>query len=163
LSLSLSHCSALMSMFTVPTPPADSSTAAVDSRKGEYRAAAQGALHAFSHLLGAAAGDASSVEVRKAAISAIKQASKSYPIASQLHMQQFMPPLIAAVKDINIRLKHLAERSMKYLLDGGENAALLATYAAGADIDSVRFVREYARRSLSRLPADSDDESNDRW
>ena len=91
------------------------------------------------------------------------QAAKSYPIASQLYLQHFMPPLIAAVKDINIRLKYIAERAMKYLLDGGENATVLSTYAAGADPDSARFVREYARRTLSRLPVDSDDESTDKW
>ena len=91
------------------------------------------------------------------------QAAKSYPIASQLYMQQFMLPLIVAIKDINIRLKYIAERAMKYLLDGGENASILNTYTAGADTDSARFVREYARRSLCRLPADSDDESADKW
>lgn len=155
--------SALISMFTVPPPQGDAAAGAVDSRKGEYRTAAQGALHSFSQLVSAAAADSSSVEVRKAAMSAIKQAAKSYPIASQLHMQHFMPPLILAVKDSNVRLKYIAERAMKYLLDGGENATVIATYTAGADIESARFVKEYARRSLSRLPADSDDESNDKW
>lgn len=74
-----------------------------------------------------------------------------------------MPPLIVAVKDINIRLKYIAERAMKYLLDGGENATILSAFAAGTDTESARFVREYARRSLCRLPADSDDESADKW
>lgn len=156
-------CSALMQMFSMPPTLLDAAGAAVNSRKGEYRTAAQGALHAFSQLMGSAAGDSSSVEVRKAAISGIKLAAKSYPIASQLHMQHFMPPLIAAVKDINIRLKYIAERAMMYLLEGGANPTLLATYTAGADVESARFVKEYARRSLSRLPVDSDDEFNDKW
>ena len=152
-----------MQMFSTLPALVDSFGAAANSRKGEYRTTAQGALHAFSQLMGSAAGDASSVEVRKAAMTAIKLAAKSYPIASQLHMQHFMPPLIAAVKDINIRLKYIAERAMMYLLDGGSNPTLLATYTASADVESARFVKEYARRSLSRLPADSDDELNDKW
>jgi hypothetical protein len=104
----------------------------------------------------------SSVEVRKAAMSAIKQTAKSYPVASQQHINHFMPALILAVKDSNIRLKYIAERAMKYLLDGGENMTIINAYVSSSDGDSGRFVREYARRTLTRLPADSDDEG-DRW
>ena len=55
-----------------------------------------------------------------------------------------MPPLIAAVKDINIRVKYAAERAMRHLLDGGSPAAVNA-YAAGADGESGRCVRVCVR------------------
>ena len=61
---------------------------------------------AFAKGLAAAAGDSSnSGDVRKYAVTAIKQAAKGYPVASQQYLQLFMPPLIAAVKDINIRVR----------------------------------------------------------
>lgn len=60
-------------MFTVPPLPVDAAAGTVDVRKGEYRAAAQGALHAFAALLSAAAGESMSADVRKVAMSAIKQ------------------------------------------------------------------------------------------
>ena len=63
----------MISMFTVPPPSATAEAGSVDARKGEYRAAAQSALQAFAALLGDAAGDPRSVEVRKTAMSAIKQ------------------------------------------------------------------------------------------
>ena len=65
--------SALIYMFTIPPLPADAAIGSVDIRKGEYRAAAQGALHAFAGLLGMAAGESMSADVRKGAMSAIKQ------------------------------------------------------------------------------------------
>jgi hypothetical protein len=132
-ALKSATCSALISMFTIPP--------LADTRKAEYRTSAQGALHAFAQLLGAAASDLSSVEVRKAAMSAIKQTAKSYPVASQQHINHFMPSLILAVKDSNIRLKYIAERAMKYLLDGGENMTIINAYVSSADGDSGRFVR----------------------
>jgi hypothetical protein len=52
---------------------------------------------------------------------------------------------------------------MRHLLDGGSNQEVLNKYVAGAaDADSAAFVREYARRTLSRMAAGSDDEG-DKW
>jgi hypothetical protein len=72
-AVKVAACSALTSLFTVPPQPKGAEKGAVDVRKGEYRTAVQSALHAFANLLGLAASDAASLEVRKTAMSAIKQ------------------------------------------------------------------------------------------
>ena len=51
---------------------------------------------------------------------------------------------------------------MFYLLDGGSNTALTSFASSCSDADTVRFVRDYAKRVLARQSADSDDEA-DRW
>ena len=75
-----------------------------------------------------------------------------------------MPPLISALHEISLGVKYIAERAMKHLLDGGSNPAVIAAYASGgADSDNVKFVRDYAKRVLSTLTADSDDETGKSW
>ena len=39
----------------------------------------------------------------------------------------------------------------------------LQTYLTSADADSARFVKDYAKRVLSRVTDDSDDEVADPW
>jgi len=132
-----------------------------DDKKSEIRACGQGAIHAFAKILTTAASD-SSAEVRRAAISAIKEGAKHYPGASGQHLQSFMPPLVSALHEVNLSVKYAAERAMKYLLDGGNNPAIMTTYAAGADSGTVTFVKDYAKRVLSKLTADSEDEAG-KW
>jgi hypothetical protein len=77
------------------------------------------------------------------------------------YIQLFMPALIQATKDINLRNKYAAERAMKYLLDGGSLQGVNA-YVAGAEADAGKFIRDYAKRIIVNLPEDSDAEA-DRW
>lgn len=52
---------------------------------------------------------------------------------------------------------------MYYLLQGGTNAAVLNAYAANASSDHVAFVKDYARRVLSKQKESSDDEGDTLW
>lgn len=160
------------------TPP---SYAGWEERKPEYRSAAQTAIHTFAAVLGAAAQDAESGEVRCAAITAIKQAAKHYYGATAQHLKEFVPPLVLAVKDINIQVKYVAERALKHLSEGTSGAtatpsgvttatsaspaapsAAFGAYLGGAGEPEGAFLRDYVRRVVSRLPTDSDDEG-DKW
>ena len=92
---------------------------------------------------------------------AIKQLAKAYPETAIAKIAVCMPPLIAAARDINIRTKSIAERAMRYLLQGATNPGPINDYVAIAERDAGLFVKDYARRILSKLPEDSDDEGTD--
>lgn len=93
-------------------------------------------------------------------------------MATAQHLQEFMGSVIACLHDLNLSVKATAERVMKHLLAGSISAkdstsestgasgmdAVLKAYSAKADSDSVVFVRDYAKRVVSRLTEDSDDE-----
>lgn len=127
-------------------------------RKAEYRTAAQAALQHFAAPLGQAAADPST-DVRFAAVNAIKSSGKSYPALTQKFMQHFVGPCMKASTNVNIRLKYVADRALIRLLDSGSDAAL-KTFASGCkDAELVSYVKDYAKRTLCRMPVDSDDES----
>lgn len=144
-------CNAAFKIFSTP------SFVGSEARKLDYRSNSQAAVHAFAKALTAAASDSTAPETKRAAIAAIKQASKNYPGASAQHSQAFMPPLISALHDINLGVKYSAERAMKYLLDASSTGT-----APALDSDAAKFVKDYAKRVLSKLPSDSDDEGG-KW
>ena len=76
----------------------------------------------------------------------------------RLRLDVVVPPLLAAVKDSNIRVKMCAERTLLHVLEINTRNATLDEYVASADMAAARFVRDYARRVLARLKSDSDDE-----
>jgi hypothetical protein len=87
------------------------------------------------------------------------QVARACPEAVRKHVPQMMPALIAAVKDSNVMVKLVAERAMMYILELRSRPETLNAYVAGADTESARFVRDYSRRVLVRLAADSDDDA----
>jgi hypothetical protein len=93
------------------TPP--TATVGYEERRAEFRTAAQAAIRFFAQAIGAAAQDSSSGEVRTEAIAAIKRTAKHYYGVASQHMKDFVPPLVLAVKDINIQVRRIAS-----LLDG---------------------------------------------
>jgi hypothetical protein len=131
-------------------------------RKGELRLGAQAAIRAFAPSLCLAAVESGSSDLRRAALEAIKVGSKNYRQACFHHATEFMSALITGTKDINLRVKYVADRGMKYLLDGGKNAAALQAYLSAADPESGRYVKDYCTRVLVRMSDVSDDES-DQW
>jgi hypothetical protein len=69
-----------------------------------------------------------------------------------------MGVILIGLRDLNLSVKSMAERAMKYLLDGGNNSTILTSYSSKVDSESSTFVRDYAKRVISRLATDSDDE-----
>ena len=73
-----------------------------------------------------------------------------------------MPALVQATKDFNLSFKFQADRTLRHLLDGGSAQAVGAFAAGCSDQELVKFVKDYAKRIISQLSADSDNEQ-DKW
>ena len=87
---------------------------------------------------------------------------KRYPGAAARHHQKFVPPLIAAIKDIDIRVKYVAERAMFYLFEGGNNKSAITNFEqACADKVLVKYVSAYINNNLSRMSATNLDSDNE--
>jgi len=108
----------------------------------------------------AALSDMSS-EVRKAAAGLIKTIAKAQPAALRPHLVTVIPPLLEGVKDMDIRVKYVSERALLYALEIHSRAETLGEFVAQAPMEPAKFVRDYAKRILVRLKADSDDEKED--
>lgn len=108
----------------------------------------------------AALSDLSS-EVRKAAAGLIKTIAKAQPAALRPYLVTIIPPLLEGVKDMDIRVKYVSERALLYALEIHSRSETLGEFVAQAPTESAKFVRDYAKRILVRLKADSDDEKED--
>lgn len=129
----------------------------VEDRRAEFTRCSESAATAFIEAICRLSTDESQ-SVRKQAITAIKLLAKNLPDVANHNIVQCMAPLIIAVKDINIRIKTVAERAMRHLLRGGMAPGPINAYAAAVDSESASFVKDYARRVLAKLPEESDDE-----
>lgn len=107
----------------------------------------------------AALSDMSS-EVRKAAAGLIKTIAKSQPAALRPYLVTIIPPLLEGVKDMDIRVKYVSERALLYALEIHSRSETLGEFVAQAPTEPAKFVRDYAKRILVRLKADSDDEKD---
>lgn len=105
-----------------------------------------------------AAAEHDSADVRREGLLVIKQAGKLASAVTRAHMVELMQPLLAAVKDPNMKVKLVGERAMIYVLELHSRNETLNEYIARADGESARFVRDYARRVLMRLNPESDTE-----
>ena len=106
----------------------------------------------------AAVADHESADIQCHGVSALKQAAKGCPALVRSHLSVLVPPLMTAVKGSNIRVKMAAERALLHLLEIHTRPATLDEYIANADATAARSVRDFARRVLVRLAADSGDE-----
>lgn len=61
----------------------------------------------------------------------------------------------------NIRVKYLSERAMLHALEIHTRPETLNEFIAKGPAEPARFVRDYARRVLIRLAAESDDEEGE--
>ena len=109
------------------------------------------------------------------------QASKFFFGAAAQHYKEFLPPLVASLKEIDLRVKYSAERALKHLCEGITTAeaasgvapgqsALLTQYLTGlssgtsnasaAEKEAAVVVRDFMRRVMPGLPAESDNEGD---
>jgi hypothetical protein len=91
---------------------------------------------------------------------AIKTASKSYRGAAQKYLHYFVDPLLNGIKDINLRIIGISQRALKYLLlvPEGKDSSTLNEYLNGLQMDTRNFIKDYSKRTLAKLAADSDEE-----
>ncbi len=104
----------------------------------------------------------SSPDVRKAATVCCKDVAKMRPDLTRVHLSILIPPLVEMVKGKNITLKLASERSLLYLLEMGNRNSrpeTLTDYVTTAEPKMAKFLRDYARRVLSKVATDSDDEN----
>lgn len=64
-------------------------------------------------------------------------------------------------KNRDIRVKYVSERALLYALEIHTRPETLNEFVASAPMEPAKFVRDYARRILIRLKAESDDEGGD--
>jgi len=101
----------------------------------------------------------SSAEVRKPAVGVFKYAAKLFPEAIRQQIHIVVPPLLKVVKDPSLQTKLISERALLHVLEIHTRPETLNEFISKADADSARFIRDYSRRVLARLPAESEDES----
>lgn len=58
----------------------------------------------------------------------------------------------------DIRVKYVSERALLYALEIHTRPETLTEFVSSAPMEPAKFVRDYAKRILVRLKADSDDE-----
>jgi hypothetical protein len=140
-------------------------------REAGLKALASLVVYAHAHAAGTVAGFVESVvpemtsalgdtssEVRKSAAGLVKTIAKVAPAALRPHLVTVIPPLVEGVKDMDIRVKYVSERALLYALEIHSRSETLNEFVATAPVDAAKFVRDYAKRILVRLKADSDDE-----
>ncbi len=71
-----------------------------------------------------------------------------------------MPALLEAVKDRNVGVKLAAERALVHALQVHGSSDVLSAYVQTADSTSGSYLKNYAKRVLSKLPEDSGDDSD---
>eukprot|EP01041_Mallomonas_annulata_P003729 gene3729-7411_t len=154
----IAACSAVASCMIPQTYAGKAvGTEAGDTALSEHIAIAIAVINNVTPSLRTMINDPAS-DVKKAAIIAVKEAAKHHPGTRVGLAKAVVPGLIPCVSEITISVKVAAERAMKYLLEVGavkrfstEESTALATFVSTADADSARFIKEYARRTLTRL------------
>ncbi len=147
---------AICTLLTLP----QGNPAAIADRKGEYKTCAQFTIHAFAKELGLAAAYDDNTDIKYAGMLAIKTASKLYRGAAQKYLHYFVDPLLNGIKDINLRIIGISQRALKYLLlvPEGKDSSILNEYLNGLQMDTRNFIKDYSKRTLAKMAADSDEE-----
>ncbi|KAG5182622.1 armadillo-type protein [Tribonema minus] len=127
-------------------------TLAVLQEQGEAAAAS---VFAKSAPALATALDVGSGDGRLSAALALKTVAKAAPALTRPCLSSLAPALVKALKDTTPSVKVAVERAMVH----GKPATLAGYLASGDSPDTVRFVRDYARRVLAKLAAESGDEA----
>ncbi len=107
--------------------------------------------------------DFQNADVRLAAVRAAKRFARRCPDAAKGFVSVLVPPLMERVKDrSSVAVKLLAERALLHLLRvqrAGDST--LEDYLKTVEATAARNnLSDYAKRILSKLPEDSDDDDD---
>lgn len=98
-------------------------------------------------------------DVCKTAVKIAKRLSKKNPSSVRAHLNVLVPSIFQNIKSNNIAVKISSERALLYLLEVNSRPETIAAFVRTADAAEGKVIAEYARRVLSKLRADSGDES----
>ncbi|RLN63550.1 hypothetical protein BBP00_00004061 [Phytophthora kernoviae] len=98
-------------------------------------------------------------DVTRGALRVLKLAAKRSPEQTRDHLPALVPAVFQLIKSNNMAVKLPAERALLYLLEVHTRPETLAEYLRGGSADA-KIIGEYSRRVLSKLKADSGDESD---
>ncbi|KAF4319813.1 hypothetical protein JM18_003529 [Phytophthora kernoviae] len=98
-------------------------------------------------------------DVTRGALRVLKLAAKRSPEQTRDHLLALVPAVFQLIKSNNMAVKLPAERALLYLLEVHTRPETLAEYLRGGSADA-KIIGEYSRRVLSKLKADSGDESD---
>ncbi|CAH0491585.1 unnamed protein product [Peronospora farinosa] len=100
-----------------------------------------------------------SKDVIRGALYAVKLAAKRSPEQMRDHLSELVPAVFQLIKSNNMAVKLPAERTLLYLLEVHSRPETLAEYLRSSSADA-KIIGEYSRRVLSKLKADSGEESD---
>ncbi|KAL3667889.1 hypothetical protein V7S43_006770 [Phytophthora oleae] len=98
-------------------------------------------------------------DVIRGALRVVKIAAKRSPEQTREHLVSLVPAVFQLIKSNNMAVKLPAERTLLYLLEVHSRPDTQAEYLRSGAADS-KIIGEYTRRVLSKLKADSGDESD---
>ncbi|KAG6613552.1 Translational activator GCN1 [Phytophthora cinnamomi] len=98
-------------------------------------------------------------DVIRGALRVVKLAAKRSPEQTRGHLTVLVPAVFQLIKSNNMAVKLPAERTLLYLLEVHSRPETQAEYLRSGAADA-KIIGEYARRVLSKLKADSGDESD---
>lgn len=98
-------------------------------------------------------------DVCKTAVKIAKRLAKKNPSSVRAHLNVLVPSIFQNIKSNNIAVKISSERALLYLLEVNSRPETIAAFVRIADATEGKVIAEYARRVLSKLRADSGDES----
>ncbi|KAG2789271.1 hypothetical protein Pcac1_g1579 [Phytophthora cactorum] len=98
-------------------------------------------------------------DVSRGALRVVKLAAKRSPEQTREHLTALVPAVFQLIKSNNMAVKLPAERTLLYLLEVHSRPETQAEYQRSGAADA-KIIGEYTRRVLSKLKADSGDESD---
>ncbi|KAI9997295.1 hypothetical protein PInf_000735 [Phytophthora infestans] len=98
-------------------------------------------------------------DVIRGALRVVKLAAKRSPEQTRQHLTALVPAVFQLIKSNNMVVKLPAERTLLYLLEVHSRPETQAEYLRSGSADA-KIIGEYTRRVLSKLKADSGDESD---
>ncbi|KAG1685616.1 hypothetical protein DVH05_007823 [Phytophthora capsici] len=98
-------------------------------------------------------------DVIRGALRVVKISAKRSPEQTREHLVSLVPAVFQLIKSNNMAVKLPAERTLLYLLEVHSRPETQAEYLRSGAADA-KIIGEYTRRVLSKLKADSGDESD---
>lgn len=144
-------CSALLAAFSMPTH------SSAQDREQEFRECVIIGLDDFCAALCQNSTRDKSEECRRLSMGALKMAAKLAPGACRKHAAVILPVLFEAWRDINLRIKGIADR-LFYSMSAGGEATHISSFCTVCSGEDSAFLRNYAKVTIARMKPTEDEE-----